>query len=66
MRIIVNGEERMVNTSLSLYDYIESLGVSCQRVVVEYNGEILPREKWKETILSEGDKLEIVHFVGGG
>ncbi len=66
MRIVVNGEEREVISSLSVEKYIESLGLSLQRVVVEYNGEVLSREKWKETILKEGDKLEIVHFVGGG
>lgn len=66
MRIVVNGEEREVISSLSVEKYIESLGLPLQRVVVEYNGEVLSKEKWKETILKEGDKLEIVHFVGGG
>ncbi|NPV39087.1 Sulfur carrier protein ThiS [Brevinematales bacterium NS] len=66
MRIVVNGEEREVISSLSVEKYIESLGLSLKRVVVEYNGEVLSKEKWKETVLKEGDKLEIVHFVGGG
>jgi sulfur carrier protein len=36
------------------------------RVAVELNGEIVPRAHWVETIVEEGDRLEVVHFVGGG
>jgi len=66
IRIVVNGEERELSSPLSLEAYIETLGLSSHRVVVEYNGAILPREEWANTILAGGDKLEIVHFVGGG
>ncbi|MFN4215832.1 MAG: sulfur carrier protein ThiS [Brevinematales bacterium] len=66
MWIVVNGEERNLSSPLSLKTYLESLGISLQRVVVEYNGEVLSKERWGETFLKEGDKLEIVHFVGGG
>lgn len=66
MQIRVNGSVVEVTSSLSLQEYVDSLGVSCQRMVVEYNGEIPPRERWQEILLREGDTLEIVHFVGGG
>ncbi len=66
MRIKVNGEEREILSPLSIQQYLESLGLSERRVVIEYNGEILSRESWETTILGDGDKLEIVHFVGGG
>ena len=45
---------------------IEQLGMKQDRVAVELNRDIVPRTKWAETNLSEGDRLEIVHFVGGG
>ena len=45
---------------------LEQLGMKRDRVAVELNRSIVPREKWDETGLSEGDRLEIVHFVGGG
>ncbi|MFN3660851.1 MAG: sulfur carrier protein ThiS [Brevinematales bacterium] len=66
MRIVVNGEERNLSSPLSLKTYLESLGISLQRIVVEYNGEVLSQERWGEIFLKEGDTLEIVHFVGGG
>ncbi|URA11030.1 sulfur carrier protein ThiS [Thermospira aquatica] len=66
MRIKVNGEEREILSPLSLQEYLDSLGLSERRVVVEYNGEILSKEAWPNTTLKDGDRLEIVHFVGGG
>ena len=45
---------------------VEQLGMKADRVAVELNREIVPRERWPETALRDGDRLEIVHFVGGG
>ena len=45
---------------------IEHLGMKQDRVAVELNRNIVPRDQWAETNLAEGDRLEIVHFVGGG
>jgi thiamine biosynthesis protein ThiS len=42
------------------------LGLKSDRIAVELNGEIVPRSTWNETGISTGDRLEIVHFVGGG
>jgi thiamine biosynthesis protein ThiS len=65
MRLVINGEER--NYSAATLDaLIEELGMKGDRVAVELNREIMPRENWSATALQEGDKLEIVHFVGGG
>ena len=47
-------------------DYLTRSGLGESRVAVELNGEIVPRGKYAETILQDGDKVEIVHFVGGG
>jgi len=66
MKIKVNGEEKEVAEGLTLSALLESLGLHPSRVAVERNLEIVPREKYAQTVLKEGDELEIVHFVGGG
>jgi len=45
---------------------VESLGMKADRVAVELNRDIVPRDRWAETRLTDGDRLEVVHFVGGG
>jgi thiamine biosynthesis protein ThiS len=65
MKITINGQEQtFAPTTLALL--IEQLGMKQDRVAVELNRDIVPRTKWAETNLAEGDHLEIVHFVGGG
>jgi len=51
---------------LTLAALIAQLGGKPDRVAVELNLEIVPRHKWQDTILRNGDRLEVVHFVGGG
>jgi sulfur carrier protein len=66
MNLIINGEEKSFAASMSLARLIEELGMKGDRVAVELNREIVPRAQWDETVLNAGDRLEIVHFVGGG
>jgi len=66
MKLQINGEAREFPTPLSLASLIEHLAMKADRVAVELNREIAPRDKWAEMALHEGDQLEIVHFVGGG
>jgi sulfur carrier protein len=66
MRLFINGEEKALADSLTLVQLIEQLGMKGDRVAVELNREIVPRAQWTETLLTDGDRLEIVHFVGGG
>lgn len=65
MRLVINGEERNF-TAATLEALVEELGMKSDRVAAELNREIVPRESWKATALKDGDRLEIVHFVGGG
>ena len=65
MKLRINGEERVL-TSETLEALVAELGMKGDRVAVELNREIVPRARWAETRLREGDQLEIVHFVGGG
>jgi thiamine biosynthesis protein ThiS len=62
----INGESRNFADGLTLAALIAQLGSKPDRVAVELNLEIVPRDKWQETMLRNGDRLEIVHFVGGG
>jgi sulfur carrier protein len=66
MELLVNGETKACPGSPSLAQFIEQLGMRHDRVAVELNREIVPRTQWDETQLQDGDRLEIVHFVGGG
>lgn len=66
MNLVINGEERSFEEVSSLAALIEELGMKQDRVAVELNRDIVQRDKWATTALNSGDRLEIVHFVGGG
>jgi len=69
MTLYINGDERTFLaplTPFTLAALIESLDMKSDRVAVELNRDIVPRDRWPETPLKDGDRLEIVHFVGGG
>lgn len=69
MKLHINGEERDFSGSpapVTLAALVEALGLKPDRVAVELNRDIVPRARWAETQLHDGDRLEVVHFVGGG
>ncbi|MGE0131638.1 MAG: sulfur carrier protein ThiS [Blastocatellales bacterium] len=66
IEIIVNGDAHRVNPGARITDLIKQLELAPERLAIELNLSILPRAKWAETELKPGDKLEVVHFVGGG
>ena len=68
MKLQINGEQRDFASSdpFTVAALLEAMGMKADRVAVELNRDILPRERWTETALHEGDRLEVVHFVGGG
>jgi thiamine biosynthesis protein ThiS len=66
MNLIINGEDRQFDSELTIAALLERLGMKPDRVAVELNRELVPRERWMGTRLANDDKLEIVHFVGGG
>lgn len=69
LTLVLNGQSREFTTlpqSPNLADLVSELGMKSDRVAVELNGEIAARGSWSETPLMEGDRIEIVHFVGGG
>ena len=66
MQLLVNGEERRLENGSSLLDLVTSLGLDVRKVAVERNLEIVPRSTYGATVLAEGDRIEIVTFIGGG
>jgi thiamine biosynthesis protein ThiS len=62
----VNGETRQVPAGASVQDLLALLGLAAPKVAVERNLEIVPRSAWASTRLEPGDRLEVVHFIGGG
>jgi sulfur carrier protein len=69
MYFVLNGQTRefeQLAPGANLQDLIVELGLKGDRVAIEHNGNIVPRTEWAEARLAEGDRLEIVHFVGGG
>ena len=66
MKLFINGAEREFANVATLASLVEQLGMKADRVAVELNREIVSRDRWNQTRLSDGDRLEIVHFVGGG
>jgi thiamine biosynthesis protein ThiS len=66
IEIIINGEPYQIAEDSSLIDLVNELKIAPERVAIEVNLSIIPRPSWAETRLRAGDRLEVVHFVGGG
>ncbi|MGH7198267.1 MAG: type I DNA topoisomerase, partial [Candidatus Omnitrophota bacterium] len=62
----LNGEKRALQTPLSLTELLAQLSIPKEKVVIELNLEIIPKDRWDAARLKDGDEVEIVHFVGGG
>ena len=61
----INGQD-CEKTGISVSDYLEQENYNVKHIVVEYNLEIIPKERYAQTILKDGDEVEIVSFMGGG
>ena len=66
IKLIINGEPRDFAQVKTLATLIETLGLRPERVAVELNQTVIRRAAWADTVLNDSDKIEIVHFVGGG
>ena len=66
LSVVLNGNMHELASATTLAELVAELGLKPDRVAVERNGEIVARETWLEVTLQAGDKLEVVHFVGGG
>jgi len=66
LEITLNGSPRSLETSISIATLVEELSMPERRLAVELNGIVVRKAEWPRTILNSGDRIEIVHFVGGG
>ena len=69
LKVKINGQPRdfqSLQGGVSLAKLLETLELKADRIAVELNGAIAPRTTWADATVSDGDRLEIVHFVGGG
>lgn len=66
MKITINGETQEFGTEMTVHDLLISIGVDPKKVAVERNLEIVPKSTYEQVDLGDGDRLEIVHFIGGG
>jgi len=66
MKIIVNGEEKTFEDSITLAGIIEKLGISDKVMAAAVNMEVIKKDNWSSFVPKEGDKIELLHFVGGG
>ncbi len=66
MQVVLNGEPKEISAPVSVQQLLESLGLDPRKIAVERNLEIVPRSTYGQTMVGDGDRLEIVHFIGGG
>jgi len=65
-KIQLNGKIIKIKTNLSVETLLKKYKLNNKRIALEYNGEILPKQNFKKKLLKDNDKIEIVHFIGGG
>ena len=65
-KIQLNGKKVTIKTKFSLHDLLKKYKLNNKKVAIEYNGSIISKVNYKKKILKNNDKVEIVHFIGGG
>ena len=66
MRITINGKEEIIEKELTLHEFLENKNIRSEIVVIELNNIIIDKDYYKDTRVKDNDKLEIIHFIGGG
>lgn len=66
MTITVNGEQREIQTETNLNELLENLALPSERIAIELNKSVVRKKDWASIKISDADKIEIIHFVGGG
>ena len=66
MQITLNGKPHELQVHTSIQELLDQLRLDCLQIVVEHNRNIISRQRLAETVLQDGDILEVIHFVGGG
>jgi sulfur carrier protein len=66
IHVLINGVRTAVDTGMTLAGLVEHQGLAGRRIAVEHNGDIIPRSVLPDVVLDDGDRVEIVHAIGGG
>ncbi len=66
MTIFINGEARELEGVETLSNLLDTLGLPKQRIAIEVNRKVIRKQEWDTAVIADQDKIEIVHFVGGG
>lgn len=66
MNLTINGEQYSFETPITVKQLVDKLELDIEKIAIECNLEVVPFAEFEQTILSDGDKLEIIHFIGGG
>jgi thiamine biosynthesis protein ThiS len=66
MQIIVNGEKKEIEKELNLHELLKRLALPTERVAIELNKTVVRKKDWEAVKIADSDKIEVIHFVGGG
>jgi sulfur carrier protein len=66
MHILINGEKRQIIKQFNLFELLQEFNLPTERVAIELNQQVVRKKDWENIQIKDADKLEIVHFVGGG
>ena len=66
MRIFINGETKDLAEEINLTELLKHFSLSSERIAIELNKEVIRKKDWENIKVNDGDKLEVIHFVGGG
>lgn len=66
MQVLINGESHQFDSGVTIAALLQQSGLAGKRVAVEVNETIVPKSQHSETVVSEGDQIEIIHAIGGG
>ncbi len=66
MKVFINGEKRDIPNEVNLSELLKNLSLPSERIAIELNKEVVRKKDWENILIKDADKIEIVHFVGGG
>ena len=66
MKVFINGETREIEQEINLIELLKHFSLPAERIAIELNREVVRKKDWENIKVSDGDKLEVIHFVGGG
>jgi thiamine biosynthesis protein ThiS len=66
MKVFINGETREVPNAVNLSELLKNLSLPSERIAIELNKEVVRKRDWENVKVGDADKIEIIHFVGGG